>query len=162
MKRLFPLLFALALPMTVSGCDALGFLAERQAIARAQFDFARAELAGADVPFLTPDSGADLRIVLKVTNPNPLTARLDKLDYDVFLEGTKVGTGTMAQDFAVDANTSKELTLPVHVPYQGLPEAALKAIQARQAALRVAGTSHLSTPLGTLSYPIEVSRTATF
>lgn len=161
MKRLVPMLLLLTMP-ALGGCDAVGFLAERQAIARAQFEFARAELKGADVPFLSPDAGADLDIVLKVTNPNPLTARLDRLDYDVFLEGSKVGNGTMAQDFAVTANSSKELTLPVHIPYQGLPEAALKAIQARQAAIRVAGTSHLSTPLGAISYPVEVSHTTAF
>lgn len=162
MKRLIPLWLTLALPVVLGGCGVADFLAERQAIARAQFEFARAELVGADVPFLTPDAGADLKLVLKVTNPNPITARLDRLDYDVFLEGAKVGAGSMTQDFAVSANASKELTIPVHVPYQGLPDAALKAIQARRAAVRVAGTSHLSTPLGGIAYPVEVSHTTTF
>lgn len=160
MKRLVPLMVLLV--VALGGCGAMSFLAERQALARAQFEFARAELVGADVPFLSPEAGADLNLILKVTNPNPLTARLDRLDYDVYLEGTKVGTGAMTQDFAVSANTNKELLLPVHIPYQGLPEAALKAIQARRAAMRVAGTSHLSTPLGTLSYPVEVSQTTDF
>lgn len=162
MKRWIPVGLALMAPMALGGCDAIGFLAERQAIARAQFEFARAELKGADVPFLSPEAGADMDIVLKVTNPNPITARLDRLDYDVFLEGAKVGAGRMTQDFAVAASSSRELVLPVHIPYQGLPDAALKAIQARRAAMRVAGTSHLSTPLGALSYPVEVSHTTTF
>lgn len=162
MRRWISLMVAFALPTVLAGCDAVGFLAERQAIARAQFAFERAELVGADVPFLSPEAGADLNIVLAVTNPNPITARLDRLDYDVFLEGAKVGAGTMAQDFAVAAGARKELAIPVHIPYQGLPDAALKAIQARRAALRVAGTSHLSTPLGAISYPVEVSHTTSF
>lgn len=162
MTRLIPLMLALAVPVLAAGCDAANFLAERQAITRASFEFGRAELKGADVPFVSPDAGADLDIVLKVTNPNPITARLDRLDYQVFLEGGQVGTGSMTQDFAVAAGASKELVLPVHIPYQGLPEAGLQAIQARRAAMRVAGTSHLSTPLGALSYPVEVSHTTTF
>lgn len=162
MKRLIPLWLALALPGVLGGCGVAGFLAERQAIAQAKFEFARAELVGADVPFLNPSAGADLNVVLKVTNPNPITARLDRLDYDLFVEGAKVGAGSMTQDFVVSANASKELTIPVHVPYQGLPEAALKALQARRAALRIAGTSHLSTPLGAIAYPVEVSHTTTF
>lgn len=162
MKRLIPLILTLALSGALGGCDAAGFLAERQAIARAQFAFERAELVGADVPFVSPEAGADLNIVLSVTNPNPLTARLDRLDYDVFLEGAKVGAGSMAQDFAVSAGAKKELSIPVHIPYLGLPDAALKALQARRAALRLAGTSHLSTPFGAIAYPVEVSHTTSF
>lgn len=161
MKRWVPLWVLLVLPSALGGCDAAAFLAERQAIAQARFEFARAELVSADVPFLTPEAGADLNLVLQVQNPNPVTARLDRLDYDVFLEGAKVGSGRMAQDFAVSAGARKELVIPVHVPYQGLPEAALQAIQARRAALRLAGTSHVSTPLGAIAYPVEVQHTAT-
>lgn len=161
MKRLVSFLLAIALPV-LGGCDAVGFIAERQAIARAQFEFERAELVSADVPFLAPEAGADMTVVLEVTNPNPLTARLDRLDYELFLEGSRVGTGTMARDFAVAPGATEELSLPVHIPYQGLPEAALKAIQARRADLKVTGTSHLSTPFGALAFPVEVRHATTF
>lgn len=162
MKRL-ALVAALSLVPLVAGCDGLmGFIAERQAITKAEFSFDRVELQSLDIPLLTPDPKAHLRVVLKVANPNAITARLDRLDYTIFLEGTQVGAGTMTDDFSVEAGASRELVLPLAIPYQGLPEPALKAIQARRAAMTLKGTSQIDTPLGRLNYPVETSYTANF
>lgn len=157
------LVAAMALPFTLSGCTGLtDFIAERQAITRAEFSFERVELQHADIPLVTPNAKADLRVILKVKNPNSVTARLDRLDYEVYLEGTKVGSGAMTDDFSVPAGASKELPLPVAVPYAGLPEPALQAILARRAKIRVTGVSHVSTPLGRIDYPIDLEHTTTF
>lgn len=162
MKRL-ALAAALCLVPTLAGCDSLlGFIAERQAIAKADFAFERVELQSLDIPFLTPDAKANMRVVLKVTNPNPTKARLDRLDYEFFLEGARVGEGAMTDDFSVEAGSSKELVLPLSIPYQGLPDPAFKALQARRAAMTLKGNSLIDTPLGRLSYPVETSYTATF
>ena len=69
MKRL-ALAAALSLVPVVAGCDGLmGFIAERQAITKAEFNFDRVELQSLDVPLLTPDPKAHLRVVLKVAKP---------------------------------------------------------------------------------------------
>ncbi len=162
MKRL-ALAAALALVPTLAACDGLmGFIAERQAITKAEFAFDRVELQSLDIPLITPDPKANLKVVLKVTNPNAITARLDRLDYTFFLEGTQVGEGAMTDDFSVEAGSSRELVLPLSIPYQGLPQPALTAIQNRRAAMTLKGTSQIATPLGRLSYPVETSYTATF
>lgn len=162
MKRLMLALSLVVTPM-IAGCDGvLDFIAQRQAISRAEFAFERVELQHADIPFVTPGAKADMRIVLRVKNPNPITARLDRLDYRFFLEGTQVGEGNMTEDFSVDAGATRELVLPVSIPYTGLPEPVLKAIQARRAAMTLKGTSHLDTPLGRIEYPVETSYTSSF
>lgn len=162
MKRL-ALAAALTLVPLVAGCDGLmNFIAERQAITKAEFAFDRVELQSLDIPLINPDPKANLRVVLKVTNPNQTKARLDRLDYTIFLEGTQVGQGAMTDDFSVEAGSSRELVLPLAIPYQGLPEPALKAIMAKRAAMMLKGTSQIDTPLGRLSYPVETSYTANF
>lgn len=160
MKRL-ALAAALALTPTLAGCEGLmDFIAQRQALAKAEFAFDRVEVQSLDVPYLTPDASAHLRVVLKVSNPNATPARLDRLDYEFFLEGSKVGEGAMTDDFSVEAQAARELVLPLSIPYQGLPEPALKAIQARRAAMTLKGHSRIATPLGNLSYPVSASYTA--
>jgi len=162
MKRL-ALAAALTMVPVLAGCEGLmGFIAERQAISKADFAFDRVELQSLDIPLINPDPKANLRVVLKVSNPNAITARLDRLDYTFFLEGTQVGEGAMTDDFSVEAGASRELVLPLAIPYQGLPEPALKALQARRAAMTLKGTSQIATPLGRLSYPVETSYTANF
>jgi LEA14-like dessication related protein len=162
MKRLVLAATLTLIPVLV-GCDGLmGFIAERQAISKAEFAFERIELQSLDIPYLTPNAQAHMRVVLKVSNPNPITARLDRLDYTFFLEGAQVGEGAMTDDFAVDAGATRELVLPLSIPYQGLPDPALKAIQARRAAMTLKGHSQIDTPLGRLSYPAEASKTLEF
>lgn len=162
MKRI-ALAAALFLVPTLVACDGImDFIAERQAITKAEFAFDRVELKSLDIPLINPDPKANLNVVLKVTNPNAITARLDRLDYTILLEGTQVGEGTMTDDFAVEANSSRELLLPLAIPYQGLPEPALKAIQAKRAFMTLKGNSQIDTPLGRLSYPVETSYTANF
>ncbi len=157
MKRLA---LALTLMPALSGCEGvMDFIAQRQAISKAEFAFERVELQSLDVPLLTPDPKATMRVVLKVKNPNGITARLDRLDYTFFLEGAKVGEGAMTDDFAIDAGSSRELVLPLAIPYLGLSEPALKALLARRAAMTLKGSSQIDTPLGRLSYPVETSHT---
>lgn len=156
------LLTLLAPAVALGGCGAQTFVAERQAISQAQFAFERLVLRQADVPLLNPDAGAAFDVVLKVTNPNSVDARLDQLDYDLYLEGQKVGSGAMTEDFAVPAGATDTLILPVKIKYQGLPSLATEAMQKRQANVTLKGVSHLDTPFGRLDYPVELNHLATF
>ncbi|MBO9541452.1 LEA type 2 family protein [bacterium] len=164
MRMAVPLLLSCLLGTSVlAGCSGVpDFIAERQAIAKAEFSFDRVELQHMDIPVITPNAKADLRVILKVKNPNAVTARLDRLDYEVFMEGHSVGTGAMTEDFSVEPGGTKELSLPVAVPYANLPQPALQALLARRAQFRLKGISHVSTPLGRIDYPFEVEHTATF
>lgn len=162
MKRLATAL-VLAMTPVLAGCDGLmDFIAQRQAISQAEFAFERVELQSLDIPYLQPDAKAHMRVILQVKNPNNLTARLDRLDYKFFLEGSQVGEGAMTDDFAVEAGATRELVLPLSIPYQGLPDPVIKAIQARRAAMTLKGQSHIDTPLGRISYPVETSKTMEF
>lgn len=145
----------------LTGCGAGNYVAERQAIARTTFELAQVVLEGADLP-IGPNPGANLRVGLDVTNPNTLTARLDKLDYQIFMDGLHVGTGALNREFAVEAGQTARLELPVFVPYLNLPSAAAQALQARKAMVTLRGVSHLATPLGAIDFPVEVGREVTF
>lgn len=162
MKRL-AMAAALALTPVLAGCEGLmDFIAQRQAISQAEFAFDRIELQSLDIPYVKPDARANMRVILQVKNPNTITARLDRLDYQVLLEGSQVGEGAMTDDFAVEAGATRELVLPLSIPYQDLPEPVIQAIQARRAAMTLKGQSHLDTPLGRISYPVETSKTMAF
>lgn len=163
MTRRWIALMCLALPMAaLPGCGAGSFVAERQAIAQAKFEVDHLVLRRADVPFISPDAGADLEVVLKVTNPNTVIAKLDRLDYTLLVEGQPVGTGATTSDFEVPANGTALLALPVSIKYQGLPTVVMDALQQRAANITVRGVTHLATPLGRLDYPLEINHRATF
>lgn len=159
--RVLATLLALMVVPGLSGCGLLSALVERQAIAKAEFSFKRAEFSRMDIPFVTPDARVEFKVILGVKNPNPVAAVLDRLDYEIRLQDSPVGAGQMTDDFRVAAGGTEELVLPVSVKYDSLARPALEtlqaALEAREIGLGVWGTSHLATPIGTLDFPVQVS-----
>jgi LEA14-like dessication related protein len=149
------------LVLLIAGCDLLGAIAARQAITKAEFSFKTAEITNLDVPLLVQNPGADLKITLGVKNPNPISALLDKLDYQVMLQGQSVATGELSDEFKVEPGASRDLVLPISLKYASLPDPIVDALLKREVSVGIKGASHLSTPLGTLDFPMEVGgRTA--
>jgi LEA14-like dessication related protein len=153
----------LGLAMTGSACSSLGKqLIEGAAVTQLTYAFDGVELKRADVPLLAQNPSADLQINLQATNPNAVNASLDNMTFDLFLEGSKVGTGTLANKLAVPANSTAKASVLVTVPYTGLPTAAMSAILARKANFTLRGSSAISTPLGNIPVPFELQKTLTF
>jgi LEA14-like dessication related protein len=152
MKSVFWLLCACAL----GGCGLVTAVAERQALTRAEFSFKTAEFTHLGVPVIDADPRAELNVTLGVKNPNPIAAALDRVDYEVVVQETVVGRGALSRDFRVEAGKSRDLVLPVTVRYAGLAAPVLDALLERRIAVAIRGTSHLTTPIGTLAFPLEV------
>lgn len=152
----------LGLFATLPGCSALDFIASRAAIAKANFSFDHVALQSADIPLVTPNASVSLQLYVNVQNPNPITASLDAFDYTLLLENQQVATGSLPQAFSVDTGATSQLVLPVTIPYANLPQAVLTALLARKADFTLQGTSHITTPLGVLSFPVSISATETF
>lgn len=153
---------ALALAVMVSGCALADMFNQRAAFSQVGFSYDRAELVSTDIPLITPDAKAHLQVTLNVTNPNTIAATLDSLDYDVYLEGTKVGSGVIRDTFSVPAGESKKLVVPISVPYAGLPNAVMQAIMNRRLLMTLKGTGHIDTPIGKFDYPVELTQTFAF
>lgn len=159
MRKLLPLLAVSA--TFLSGCELLAGFVERQAITKAEFSFNRAEFSRIDIPFITPNAKVAFNVVLGVKNPNPVAAVLDKFDYEMFLQDQSVGTGALPKDFRVEAGGSQEMVLPFAITYDSLAKPVLDSIQAalqsKEIGVGVKGVSHLSTPIGTLDFPMQVA-----
>lgn len=154
MRNLLPFLAVSA--TLLPGCELLTGFVERQAISKAEFSFNRAEFSRVDIPFITPNAKIEFKVVLGVKNPNPVAAVLDKFDYQLLLQDQTVSTGAMGTDFRVAAGSNQEMVLPFSITYDSLTRPILDAIQAREVAVGVKGVSHLSTPIGTLDFPMQV------
>ena len=153
----------LALPMTLTGCsDLLSKVTQGIAVTQLQFAFDKVELKRVDIPLITPNASADLLVTLKATNPNPVAAALDRISFDVLMDGNQVGTGLLNNGLSVGPNTSGSFGVLVTIPYSGLPGAAMSAIQNRKALVTLRGTSAVSTPLGNIAVPISLSQNVTF
>ena len=148
--------------MSLTGCSLIQGLQEQLALTKASFSFERVDLVSADVPLLTPDPKADLNLVLRVQNPNPITARLDQMQYTVSMEGNPVATGSTGDGFSVSPNATSDLVLPLSLHYSILPSAVVEAIQKRSALFDLQGTSMMDTPIGSLALPFTLTKQENF
>lgn len=153
----------MGLSVAGSGCELIGQkVSESLAVTQLRYSLDSVALQRADVPLVTANPSADLMITLKADNPNAVSAALDSLTFDLLMDGTKVGSGALAQKLAVPAGGTQTVSVLVTIPYTGLPQAALTTLLARRAAVTLRGTSAISTPLGNLPVPLELTQTVTF
>lgn len=162
MKQL-ALAVLIGLAAVTPGCTDLGQqITGRLAVTQLQYAFDKFELIRADIPLITPNASADVLITLKATNPNAVAAMLDRMSFDLLLDGTKVGTGTLINGISVAANTTQPVAIQVNVPYNGLPATAMTALQNRRALVGLQGTSTIATPLGNIGIPVSLQQSVTF
>lgn len=153
----------ITLPATLSGCNGLfNTIAQGLAVSQLTFGFDKVELQKADIPFITPNAKADLLITLTANNPNPVKASLDQIGFDLLMDGTKVGVGSLNNGLSVEPKGTAPFSVLVSIPYAGLPTAAMTALQNRKTQMTLRGMSNISTPIGNIAVPLELSKSVTF
>lgn len=132
------------------------WIAERKALAKCEFSLHAAKLVNADF------SGFELEVKLKAQNPNDVNAVLDRLDYTLFMEGVEVAQGVVSEKHTIPKHGEGIITTRLKIKYSTIPKMAdvvMAAVTKKKSKIRMAGTVHFDTPIGTLSQDIEVERT---
>jgi len=132
------------------------WIAQRKALANCDFSLYAARLVNADF------SGFELEVKLRVQNPNDVDAVLDRLDYTLFMEGVEVAQGVVSEKQTIPKHGEGTITTRLTVKYSTLPkmvDVVMTAITNKSSRIRMTGTVHFDTPLGTLSHGIELERT---
>ncbi len=139
----------------VSSC---GAVASRKAIANADFKLDHIDVTHFDEPYSSPHAPFQMNVVLNVTNPDTITAKIDRLDFTLSADGYKVAAGSVTEPLSIAPGATEQLTVPVTVLYADLPEAAKAALEDRQAVIKVDATAHV---FG-IPIPLHFEETKTF
>jgi LEA14-like dessication related protein len=97
-------------------------------------------LTGVDVNGLSVD-GLELTLLADVRNPNDFGATIGKLDYHVFVDGTRLAQGTLSDDVEVDAGDTEEVVIPFTLTWEGVGEAVEKALDGREHDWKLKGSA---------------------
>jgi len=103
-------------------------------------------------------SFSDLKIdfVINVQNPNSIDAVLDRLEYNFLVNQTGVFSGTTGKGVKIPSGKSAKFTTTVTLEYTKLGSVLVDAIRLKKAAYQVKAKSFIDTPLGAISYPIDI------
>lgn len=130
------------------GCSAIK---ERLAIKECKFRLASV------TPYDFKFSNLKVDFVISAQNPNSIDAVLDKLDYTFFVNQTDVFSGTTGNGVKIPSGKSTNITTTITLEYTKLGSVLVDALRLKKAAYKVKATSYINTPIGAISYPVDIS-----
>ncbi len=111
------------------------------------------------IPFSA--SKIDFDLAIDVENPNTVGLRLDRMNFDLLVNGTRVVSGLTNQRIRIPAEGVGRLDLTASVGYNELSSIFREVvgwIQGSRPDYEVRGTAFYDTPIGQMSFPVTVYR----
>ena len=115
-----------------------------------------------DIAIPLSASSIDIDFNLEVDNPNSVGLRLDQLDFDLFINDTRVLDSTSRQEVRVPANGIGNVQLQTRIGYQNvrsLWNEIVDIVRGQRARYELRGNAYYDTPLGRLKFPVTVHGT---
>lgn len=112
-----------------------------------------------DVAIPLSASSIDIDFAIEVDNPNSVGLRLDQVDFDLLINGTRVLDTISQQNVRIPANGIGNVQLRTRVGYSNLRSIwseITDVIRGERARYEIRGTAHYDTPLGRLKFPLTV------
>ncbi|HXG58997.1 MAG TPA: LEA type 2 family protein [Thermoanaerobaculia bacterium] len=151
------LCLTLAAAVLLSGCNTLANL--RIENPRYSIRDVRPRVAIA-LPFSA--STIDVGLTLEVDNPNPVGLRLDRLDFDLLVNGNHVVHSVSDRRIRIPAEGRGNVDLQLRFGYaevQNLFRELADAIGGNRARYEIRGNAYYETPAGQLRFPVTVYST---
>jgi len=142
---LFPAVLCL---VCLSGCGV------RQ-LAKGEIEPPRVKFQSLAVGLPNPGQGLPLECALLVENPNPQDLRILGYDFEFRLEGQKVMQGESRQEVTLPARGQTQVTVPILVKLQTLPQFVPAVLQNQKLNYQISGGVRLASLLGGFRVPFS-------
>ena len=139
------LMFAGLMGVAAAGCATLGRATFKEPVVH----FQDARITGLGV------SGGSVEVKLSLYNPNGFKLDGERLTYKIMVDSTTLGTGALADRFAVQEKDSTLVTLPLSFSYAGVGAAGRQLMNTGSVNYRVMGDVTVGTPLGNFTRPYD-------
>ena len=112
-------------------------------------------LSGIEVNGISSEA-IDLNITLDIYNPNDVTARLERMDYNVYANDVRVGSGSFEESVEIPSNEGRRTSTNFVAQLSSVPSAILNALVIGEVLWSVEGVVYFGTPLGTIEQSFAV------
>jgi LEA14-like dessication related protein len=106
-------------------------------------------------------SSIDFDMNVEVENPNSVGLRLDRIDFDLMVNGSRLLSGVTRDQIRVPARGTGDVRLTARVGYNQIRSAFREvsdAIQGNRAKYELRGRAYYDTPIGRMDFPFTVYR----
>lgn len=104
-------------------------------------------------------SSIDFDFTIAVDNPNDVGLRLDRFDFSLFVNDTRLLDSVTNQQIRIPANGIGDIDLRARVDYNNLRSIwseIVNVVQGNRARYEVRGTAYYDTPVGQMRFPVTV------
>jgi LEA14-like dessication related protein len=101
----------------------------------------------------------DFDLTVGVDNPNPVSLRLDRLDFDLFVNNNHLLNSISNQGVKIPARGIGDIHLTAHVGYNEIKSIfreVADVVQGRRAQYEIRGNAYYNTPVGQMRFPVTV------
>ncbi|HET7435388.1 MAG TPA: LEA type 2 family protein [Thermoanaerobaculia bacterium] len=112
-----------------------------------------------DIALPLSASSIDFDFTLGVDNPNSVALRLDRIDFNLFLNENHILDSVSDQGINIPARGIGDVHLTTRVGYQNIRNIfseVASLIQGNRARYELRGNAYYNTPLGTMKFPVTV------
>lgn len=113
-----------------------------------------------DVAIPLSASSIDINFAIEVDNPNPVGLRLDEIDFDLFINGTRIlDSVTTQHGVRIPANGRGDVQLRTRIGYDSIRSLwgeIIDVVRGERASYEIRGNAYYATPLGRLRFPVKV------
>lgn len=115
-----------------------------------------------DIAIPLSASSIDIDFDLEVDNPNSVGLRLDQLDFNLFINDTRVLDSVSRQELRIPANGVGDVRLRTRIGYQNIRSIwteIVDIVRGQRARYELRGNAYYETPVGRLKFPVTVYST---
>ena len=115
-----------------------------------------------DIALPLSASSIDIDFALEVDNPNSVGLHLDQIDFNLFINDSRVLDSISQQDIRIPANGRGDVNLRTRIGYQNvrsLWDEIVNVIRGNRARYELRGNAYYNTPIGRMKFPVTVYST---
>ncbi|HEX8169646.1 MAG TPA: LEA type 2 family protein [Thermoanaerobaculia bacterium] len=115
-----------------------------------------------DIAIPLSSSSIDVDFALEVDNPNSVGLRLDQLDFNLLINGTRVLDSISQQNINIPANGRGDVRLTTRIGYQNIRSIfneIADVVRGQRARYEIRGNAYYNTPIGRMKFPVTVYST---
>ena len=115
-----------------------------------------------DVALPLSASSIDIDFAIEVDNPNDVGLHLDQIDFDLFINDSRILDSVSQQNIRIPANGRGDVLLNTRIGYdsvRSLWSQLVSVIQGNRARYEVRGNAYYNTPIGRMKFPVSVYST---
>jgi LEA14-like dessication related protein len=115
-----------------------------------------------DIAIPLSASSIDIDFNLEVDNPNKVGLRLDQVDFNLFINGSRILDSISQQNINIPANGRGDVQLRTRIGYQNVRSLwteLVDMVRGQRARYEIRGNAYYQTPVGRLKFPVTVYST---